>query len=118
MSAYHSLGRVPDTENWARLGLLRVERALNLNPENSGRAIAIDPDDIVAQYNLACVYSVLGDVDQTIDLLQKLLPHRSVYHIKWFGNDSDLDNIRGDRRFQKLLAAAMKQRERIERTAG
>ncbi|ARM89972.1 adenylate cyclase protein [Rhizobium sp. CIAT894] len=140
MAAYHSLGRAVDRENWARLGLLRAERALNLNPENSGpahrgalalahlgdvkrardwaaRAIAIDPNDIVAQYNLACVYSVLGDVDQAIDLLQKLLPHSSVYHIKWFDNDSDLDNIRGDRRFQQLLAAAMTQRERIERTA-
>ncbi|MBB4236640.1 adenylate/guanylate cyclase domain-containing protein [Rhizobium esperanzae] len=140
MAAYHSLGRAVDRENWARLGLLRAERALNLNPENSGpahrgalalahlgdvkrardwaaRAIAIDPDDIVAQYNLACVYSVLGDVDQAIGLLQKLLPHSSVYHIKWFDNDSDLDNIRGDRRFQQLLAAAMTQRERIERTA-
>ncbi|NNU51389.1 tetratricopeptide repeat protein [Rhizobium sp. WYCCWR 11279] len=139
MSAYRSLGRVLDTENWARLGLLRAERALNLNPENSGpahrgalalahmgdaarardwaaRAIAIDPDDIVAQYNLACVYSVLGDVDQAIDLLEKLLPNSSVYHIKWFDNDSDLDNIRDDPRFRKLLTAAMMQRERIERT--
>ncbi|MBX4861662.1 tetratricopeptide repeat protein [Rhizobium sophorae] len=139
MSAYRSLGRVVDTQNWARLGLLRAERALNLNPENSGpahrgalalahmgdaarardwaaRAIAIDPDDIVAQYNLACVYSVLGDVDQAIDLLEKLLPNSSVYHIKWFDNDSDLDNIRDDPRFRKLLTAAMMQRERIERT--
>ncbi|PCK86030.1 adenylate/guanylate cyclase domain-containing protein [Rhizobium sophoriradicis] len=139
MAAYHSLGRGVDRENWARLGLLRAERALNLNPENSGpahrgalalahlgdvkrardwaaRAIAIDPDDIVAQYNLACVYSVLGDVDQAIDLLEKLLPHSSVYHIKWFNNDSDLDNIRDDPRFQRLLAAAMTQREEMERT--
>ncbi|NKL35190.1 tetratricopeptide repeat protein [Rhizobium leguminosarum bv. viciae] len=139
MSAYRSLGRAVDTQNWARLGLLRAERALNLNPENSGpahrgalalahmgdaarardwaaRAIAIDPDDIVAQYNLACVYSVLGDVDQAIDLLEKLLPNSSVYHIKWFDNDSDLDNIRDDPRFRKLLTAAMMQRERIERT--
>ncbi|MDK4727202.1 adenylate/guanylate cyclase domain-containing protein [Rhizobium phaseoli] len=139
MAAYHSLGREVDRENWARLGLLRAERALNLNPENSGpahrgalalahlgdaarardwaaRAIAIDPDDIVAQYNLACVYSVLGDVDQAIDLLEKLLPNSSVYHIKWFNNDSDLDNIRDDPRFQKLLAAAMTQRREMERT--
>ena len=139
MAAYHSLGRGVDRENWARLGLLRAERALNLNPENSGppprgalalahlgdaarardwaaRAIAIDPDDIVAQYNLACVYSVLGDVDHAIDLLEKLLPNSSVYHIKWFNNDSDLDNIRDDPRFQKLLAAAMTQRREMERT--
>lgn len=139
MTAYRSLGRMVDTENWARLGLQRAERALNLNPENSGpahrgalalahlgdaarardwaaRALAIDPDDIVAQYNLACVHSVLGDAGKAIDLLERLLPNSSVYHIKWFNNDSDLDNIRHDPRFQKLLAAAMTQRERIEKT--
>jgi adenylate cyclase len=137
MSAYRSLGRMADTESWARLGLARAESALNQNPENSGpahrgalalahlgdvagardwaaRAIAIDPDDIVAQYNLACVYSVLGDVEQAIDLLDKLLPRSSVYHIKWFDNDSDLDNIRHDPRFQQMIAAAMLERQRAE----
>ncbi|TCU15798.1 TPR end-of-group domain-containing protein [Rhizobium sullae] len=137
MSAYLSLGRTLDKENWARLGLQRAERALNLNPENSGpahrgalalahlgdaaracdwaaRAIAIDPDDIVAQYNLACVHAVLGNVDKAIDILEQLLPRSSVYHIKWFTHDSDLDNLRDDPRFRKLLAEAMKERERIE----
>jgi adenylate cyclase len=135
MSAHRSLGRMTDTENWAKLGLLRAERALNRSPENSGpahrgalalahlgdrarardwaaRAIAIDPDDIVAQYNLACVYSVLGDVDEAIDILERLMPRSSVYHIKWFDNDSDLDNIRSDQRFQKLLLAAQEEQPR------
>jgi adenylate cyclase len=137
MSCYRSLGRTADKEKWARLGLERAERALNLNPENSGpahrgalalahlgdavracdwaaRAIAIDPDDIVAQYNLACVHSVLGNVGTAIDILEQLLPRSSVYHIKWFTHDSDLDNLRHDPRFQKLLAEAMKERQRIE----
>lgn len=137
MSAYHSLGRAIDKENWARIGITRAERALNLNPENSGpahrgalalahlgdaaracdwaaRASAIDPDDIVAQYNLACVYSVLGHVEQAIDILEGLLPRSSVYHIKWFTHDSDLDNLRRHPRFKTLLAEAMKERERIE----
>ncbi|WP_184400461.1 adenylate/guanylate cyclase domain-containing protein [Rhizobium sp. BK650] len=136
MSAYHSLGRMRDKENWARTGIARAERALNLNPENSGpahrgalafahlgdaaraydwaaRAIAIDPDDIVAQYNLACVHSVLGDVQQAIDILEGLLPRSSVYHIKWFTHDSDLDNLRGHPRFKTLLAEAMRERERV-----
>ncbi|TCR94663.1 MULTISPECIES: adenylate/guanylate cyclase domain-containing protein [unclassified Rhizobium] len=136
MSAYHSLGRVRDKENWARIGIARAERALNLNPENSGpahrgalalahlgdavraydwaaRAIAIDPDDIVAQYNLACVHSVLGDVERAIYILEGLLPRSSVYHIKWFTHDSDLDNLRGHPRFRTLLTEAMRERERI-----
>ncbi len=80
----------------------------------AARAIAIDPDDIVAQYNLACVHAVLGNVDKAIDILEQLLPRSSVYHIKWFTHDSDLDNLRDDPRFRKLLAEAMKERERIE----
>jgi adenylate cyclase len=126
MSAYRSLGRPVEREYWARLGIERAERALDLNPENSGpahrgalalahlgegdrarewaaRALAIDPEDIVAQYNIACVYSMLGDLDSAIDLLETLLPHGSAYHVLWFSNDSDLDPLRGLPRFQKLI---------------
>ncbi len=137
MSSYHSLGRIADKEAWARIGIARAERALNQNPENSGpahrgalalahlgdaaracdwaaRAIAIDPDDIVAQYNLACVHSVLGHVEEAIDILEGLLPRSSVYHIKWFTHDSDLDNLRQQPRFKRLLAEAIEGRQRIE----
>jgi adenylate cyclase len=128
MSAYRSLGRSCEREYWAREGIERAERALNRNPENSGpahrgalalahlgegdrardwaaRALAIDPEDIVAQYNIACVYSILGDLDAAIDLLETLLPHGSAYHVLWFKNDSDLDPLRQMPRFQELLTA-------------
>jgi adenylate cyclase len=137
MSSYHSLGRTVDKDSWARIGIARAERALNQNPENSGpahrgalalahlgdagracdwaaRAIAIDPDDIVAQYNLACVHSVLGHVERAIDILEGLLPRSSVYHIKWFTHDSDLDNLRRHPRFETLVTDAIKGRERME----
>ncbi len=137
MSSYHSLGRTVDKDSWARIGIARAERALNQNPENSGpahrgalalahlgdagracdwaaRAIAIDPDDIVAQYNLACVHSVLGHVERAIDILEGLLPRSSVYHIKWFTHDSDLDNLRRHPRFETLVTDAIKGRERLE----
>ncbi|WP_244598755.1 adenylate/guanylate cyclase domain-containing protein [Rhizobium tubonense] len=128
MSAHRSLGRPSERERWARIGIARAERALDLNPENSGpahrgalalahlgeadrarewsaRALAIDPEDIVAQYNIACVYSMLGDLDAAIDLLEMLLPHGSAYHVLWFSHDSDLDPLRELPRFQELLAA-------------
>jgi adenylate cyclase len=128
MSAYRSLERPAEREYWARRGIERAERALDLNPENSGpahrgalalahlgegdrarewaaRALAIDPEDIVAQYNIACVYSILGDLDSAMDLLETLLPHGSAYHVLWFSNDSDLDPLRSLPRFQELLTA-------------
>jgi adenylate cyclase len=106
----------------------RAEHALNRNPENSGpahrgalawvhlgeierarewsaRALAIDPDDIVAQYNVACVFAIIGDTDDAIGLLQSILPNSSSYQIKWFRNDSDLDRTHTDFRVQQLFDA-------------
>ena len=34
------------------------------------RALAIDPDDNLARYNAACTYSLLGEIDRAIDLLE------------------------------------------------
>jgi len=35
------------------------------------RALAIDPDDILTQYNVACVYAKLGNFDPAFDLLEQ-----------------------------------------------
>jgi len=127
-AVYRSLGREADRERSARLGLERAERELNLHPENSGpaqfgalalahlgehdrardwaaRTLAIDPDDLLAKYNIACVYSQLGDLEMAIELLEQVLPHRSREQIRWFMNDSDLNPIRSHPRYQKLLEA-------------
>ena len=126
MSICRSLGRHEDELRWARLGLERAERALNLHPENAGpahrgalalahlgerdrardwaaRALAIDPDDTVAHYNVACMHAILGDLDQAIDLLERVLPLSSSEQLLWFKNDSDLDAVRSHPRYLKLL---------------
>lgn len=128
MSAFQSVGRSDEREKWARIGFERAERALDKHPENSGpahrgalalahigegarakewaaRALAIDPDDIVAQYNTACVHALLGECDVALDLLDRLLPHSSCYQLMWFKYDSDLDPIRDHPRFQSMLDA-------------
>ncbi|KSV82785.1 adenylate cyclase [Sinorhizobium sp. Sb3] len=131
MSAYKSLGRDVERVQWARIGISRAERALELNPENSGpahrgalalahmgeaqrarewaaRALAIDPDDVVARYNTACVYSILGDTDAALDLLETLLPQSSCYQLLWFKQDSDLNAVRHHVRFQAMVEAIAK----------
>jgi adenylate cyclase len=133
MAVCRSLGRHEDGQRWARLGVERAERALNLHPENSGpahrgalalaqlgerdrakdwaaRALAIDPDDTVAHYNIACMYSILGDLDQAIDLLERVLPLSSSEQMLWFKNDSDLDAVRSHPRYLKLLETIENQR--------
>ena len=128
-SVFQSLGRPEEAVKYARLGVKRAEEALRLHPENSkpaqlgrhragcprrtrsgegmaGAALAIDPDDNLAQYNAACTYSLLGEIDRAIDLLEICLQQLGRDMKLWFKNDSDLDPIRSHPRYQKLLELA------------
>ena len=69
----------------------------------AARTLAIDPDDLLAKYIIACVYSQLGDLERAIDLLEQVLPHRSREQTRWFMNDSDLNPIRSHPRYQNCL---------------
>ena len=82
---------------WAHLGDHQRAR------EWADRALALDPDDVVAVYNVACVYSIIGETEEAIRLLQRILPKSSRYQTMWFKNDSDLDKIRNDPRFEKMF---------------
>lgn len=124
-----SLGRYDEVENYARLGLKRAEEALQLHPESSdpiqlgacalaalgeadrakewvARALAIDPEDNSARYNAAVVYSVLGDSDRAIDILEILFREGDIDAKIWFKHDSYFDPIRSHPRYQKLLELA------------
>ena len=127
VAIYKSLGREQDAKNAARKGVELAERELASHPEDSrpaqigsgallelgeferarewtARALAIDPDDFVAQYNAACSYSRLGDLDAALDLLEKCLPNLGHEKIKWAKYDSDFDPVRSNPRYQKLMA--------------
>ena len=68
------------------------------------RALAIDPDDILTQYNAACVYSLLGDIEAAFDLLERLLPYAGhETESGWIKHDSDFDPLRSHPRYQKVL---------------
>ena len=58
-----------------------------------------------AGHDVACVYSQLGQPDQAIKLLEKVLPYLDAVAARraWLQHDSDLDPIRNDPRFQKLI---------------
>jgi len=128
-SVFHALGRQEERERYARLGLKRAEQALRLHPEESkpaqfgaialaalgerdmalewlARAQAIDPDDNTARYNAACTYSLLGELERAIDLLETYLRQVGPDAKLFFMNDSDLDPIRGHPRYDKLLELA------------
>ena len=57
-------------------------------------------------YNVACTYTLLGEFDRAIDLLEIWVPQVGPDQKLWFKNDSDLDPIRDLPRFQKLFELA------------
>ncbi len=124
--AYENLGRVPDAVAASWVGLERAERALAAHPHSlpaslgaaalawlgesararewASRALTIAPDDPLTQYNVACTYALLGELDKALDLLEQWVHRANAETKKWILTDSDLDNLRDHPRFQKLFA--------------
>ena len=70
------------------------------------RVLSIDLENNFARYNAACTYSLLGEIDRSIDLLEVCLEQFGSDMKLWFINDSDLDPIRTNSRYQALLKLA------------
>jgi adenylate cyclase len=126
---FQSLGRPEEEQRYAQLGLKRAEAALKLHPENFDpaalgaavlaalgererakewleRALAVETDPSNSWYNIACTYSLLGEADRAIDLLEVWLPQVGPDQKLWFKNDADLDPIRNHPRFRRLFELA------------
>jgi len=82
--ALMQLGQRDKAEEWLRL------------VEESSRG------DSLTLYNIACVYSVAGEVDRGMDFLERSV-EAGAHDLSWFLQDSDLDNLRGDPRFEALI---------------
>jgi len=123
---YRSLGRDAEGEDAARKGIERAEQELNVHPENPrpaylgasalitigetdrakewlARALAIDPDDALTQYNAACIYARLGEAEAAFDLLEHFIPHANHENKAWIKHDSDFDPLRDHPRYKKIL---------------
>jgi adenylate cyclase len=123
---YRGLGRYEESKEAARRGVRLAEGELNLHPEDPrpahlgigalielgetdrarewiGRALAIDPDGPLTQYNIACGLTKLGDTDAALDLLERSVPRLGPELTEWLKHDSDFDALRKEPRFQKIL---------------
>ncbi len=123
-SPLNSLGRQEDAKAALRRGLQVAEKHLELNPDDARalylaagalvqlgnreralewarRAHAIDPEDSGVLYNVACIYALAGMVDEGIKCLEKAIQN-GFGHREWIENDSDLDLLRSDPRFEAL----------------
>jgi adenylate cyclase len=129
MSCYYGLGDEARGKDAAKTTLEQVEQVLSKDPSNGAaisfgvsalavlgetdrarewmeRALLIDPDNLNMRYNFACALARdLGDREGAIRMLET-----SLSRLKGsLGNaetDPDLESIRDDPRFQKMLADA------------
>ncbi len=123
--AYSSLGRRHE-EMKARLSSLDViKRHLDMNPhdtralyvganqfcnvgefekgeEMAKRALGPDEKEPVVLYNVACFYSMKGDHNRALELLERAVEN-GWGDRAWLETDCDLDALRDDKRFTALL---------------
>jgi tetratricopeptide (TPR) repeat protein len=64
--------------------------------------IALPKMDRESSYNRACFYSICGDMDLAFEFLELALINNDTT-VEWILADPDLDQLRADPRFQKLL---------------
>jgi adenylate cyclase len=131
---YHSLGRHEDAIEAPRKGAKLAERQLILHPDDAraaelgapclieigeldrarewiARALTIEPNNALTNYNAACGYAQLGDIDQALDLLERGLPNSGPEWSRWIEHDSSLDPLRNHSRYRALLEI-LRRRER------
>jgi TolB-like protein/cytochrome c-type biogenesis protein CcmH/NrfG len=111
----------------SRTGVERARALLELNPEDTralnmgafgllrigeteeaeawmAASVARAPNDSIIHYNAACLYALSGKIKQSLDYLEACMYRIGALNRDWILHDSDLDNVREDPRFLKILA--------------
>jgi non-specific serine/threonine protein kinase len=122
---YDDLDRVDEARTTRLQGVERAERYTDLNPDDvralylganglvalgdrerglewARRAREIDPEEPMMLYNLSCIYALAGENDEAIDCLEQAIDH-GFAHVPWIRQDNNLDGLRADPRFRKLI---------------
>jgi adenylate cyclase len=66
------------------------------------KALRMRPEDFATLYNVACYYSLAGDCERALELLERAISLGGGYY-DWIMHDSDLAALRELPRFQQLL---------------
>jgi serine/threonine protein kinase/Flp pilus assembly protein TadD len=126
-SLFAGLGRDADAQAAAQRAIEVVEKHLELHPDDAralylgavvwcqlgqparglewaDRALAMDPEEPVTLYNVACMYALQGRGEQALDCLESALAH-GFGQKAWIEHDADFTSLRGHPRFQALLKA-------------
>jgi TolB-like protein/Flp pilus assembly protein TadD len=137
---YHSLGLEDEAERARRLGLAKVQQCLERDPNDvrarylganalvalgerekglewAQRARRMDPDDPMLLYNLGCIHALAHDPDEALDCLERAVSG-GLSQKNWLLHDGDLDTLRDQPRFLRLIATMEHSGERVPATTG
>ncbi|HEX6784140.1 MAG TPA: TIR domain-containing protein [Sphingomicrobium sp.] len=100
-----------DPSNGAALGILAGGYALLGEKEKSRewieRALLVDPENVTMRYNFTCVLAAfLGDKEEALKMLSSTLLRAGEYQLRIAESDTDLDSLRDDPRFDKIMSQA------------
>ncbi len=122
---YSDLGDEQKAEACRQRGVKAVEARLKLHPDDSralymganglvalgeherglewaNQATAIDPEEPMVLYNVACIQSLAGRYDDALDSLERSV-QRGFRHKNWLAHDSNLDPLRRYPGYKKLI---------------
>jgi serine/threonine protein kinase/Flp pilus assembly protein TadD len=125
-SIYAGLGRKAETQAACRRCLQVIEKHRQLHPDDAralylgaviwtqlgerakalewaAKALALDPEEPITLYNVACMYALQGEAEQAMDCLERAVKY-GFAHKAWIENDSDFNSIRQHPRYKELLS--------------
>lgn len=110
------LQRYPDYVDLLRvLGhALTLRNRIPESLEVDKRLCQLRPFDALAHYNLACSHSLLNQIDAALAALKRAI-ELGYDDFRYMERDSDLDNLRADPRYRKLLLAYVRSKSANKR---
>jgi adenylate cyclase len=130
LAYYSSKGDAEAVRRTAQRAIEQVEKALATDPDNGAalavgvsslavlgnvdrardwieRSLLVDPENLQMRYNLAWgLNCVFRDADAAIEMLRPVMENAGPNIIRLAANDPNLDNLRDDPRFQKMIQCA------------
>jgi adenylate cyclase len=129
ITCYSATGNVNGAQRASRITLARAETILAQDDNNGSamgygvsalsvlgdverakqwinRALLIDPDNMNMRYNFACALTISKETEAAIELLGPVFETAYINRLNHAKVDPDLDPLRGDLRFQAMIAAA------------
>ena len=126
VSLLQTMGDTKGAKEKSKEGLTRAKAFLKLNPDDTRAwnlgAFALQalgqrdeaekwmltslknsPRDSMTTYNAACFYALAGNREKSLNYLEQSANSRCL-NLDWLDNDSDLDSVRDNPRFKRILA--------------